>query len=445
MVNVLNIREQLSGCILSQHDAQFVLPYIEEGQTIMYDTHRGRNAHELCLSLARSGNAIHVNGSYYIGACWLKENEQAILVSPKLNANEEIDYIKMLNEALQDPANFEHLQDLIFIDWKKKSIPLTQQKDLLSIFLITEYIKVLKNIVSKGLRKSYYLVEENLQRKVKGRILICQNIKRNLMKGNMLDNTCCYQVYDVNSQENRILKRALKFCEKQLGIYENAIDISHLQTAIRYINPAFEKVDEEVDTRAIQNYKGNPIYRDYNRAIEIAQLLLKRFSYDITKTGKQQVDTPPFWIDMSKLFELYVFSKLRNIFTGKGEIQYHVDAHYQELDYLLNPQIWNNPYIIDAKYKPQYKNGGIILDDAREVSGYARLNSIYRKLHLDEDSNAPIKCLIIYPDQSSAENWAFTRTEEPNFEKFGGYIRMYKLGIKLPTIKGQERNAMYIE
>ena len=59
-------------------------------------------------------------------------------------------------------------------------------------------------------------------------------------------------------------------------------------------------------------------------------------------------------------------------------------AHYQELDYLLKPAEWAEPYVIDAKYKPRYKQGGgITMDDAREVSGYARLSKVYKKFRLE--------------------------------------------------------------
>jgi 5-methylcytosine-specific restriction enzyme subunit McrC len=195
-------------------------------------------------------------------------------------------------------------------------------------------------------------------------------------------------------------------------------------------------VGDEISIKSMKTFKSNPVFKEYYTAVEFAQLLLKRFSYDITITGKKEIDTPPFWIDMSKLFELYVFGNLRKIFTGKNEIQYHLKAHYQELDYLLNPTEWPEPYVIDAKYKPRYKNsGGITIDDAREVGGYARLSSIYHKLGLDEDTALPIKCLIIYPDQEQEERFTFTRTDEPKFDNVSGYVRFYKLGIRLPEIQ----------
>ena len=57
------------------------------------------------------------------------------------------------------------------------------------------------------------------------------------------------------------------------------------------------------------------------------------------------------------------------------------------------------------------------MDDAREVSGYARLSKVYKKLGVNEETALPIKCLIIYPDQDQEERFTFTRTEEPAFEK----------------------------
>ena len=70
---------------------------------------------------------------------------------------------------------------------------------------------------------------------------------------------------------------------------------------------------------------------------------------------------------------------LRRFLQERERFQYHVKAHYQELDYLLKPTEWTEPYVIDAKYKPRYKQGGgITMDDAREVSGYARLSKVYK-------------------------------------------------------------------
>ena len=98
------------------------------------------------------------------------------------------------------------------------------------------------------------------------------------------------------------------------------------------------------------------------------------------------------------------------MFTGRKEVQYHVEARRQELDYLLKPTEWAEPYVVDAKYKPRYGEcEDISIDDARELSGYARLSGVYSELDMDADAVAPIKCLIIYPDQKEEERFTFSK------------------------------------
>ena len=437
MMKVIQLQEQLlENTYLQQTESEAIIPYMDDGSEVVFDVKRGWGNHELCLWLTRKGDDVLARGSYFVGIDWVKEGDLAVQVSPKMNDGFEIDYVRMLNEALCEPDNYDHLKDLISIHFDKPSIRVNQQQDLLSIFLITEYLNILQHIIRKGLKKSFYIVEENLNNKVKGRILIGQTIHQNLMRGRVTDNVCRYQVYDIDSPENRILKKALRFCKRQLEVYKHAIDTTALEQKVRYVKPYFDQVGDDVSVKTMKNFKSNPVFKDYYTAVEFAQLLLRRFSYDISIAGKHEIDTPPFWIDMSKLFELYIFRNLKQIFIGKNEIRYHLKAHYQELDYLLKPTEWPEPYVIDAKYKTRYKySGGITIDDAREVGGYARLSSIYQKLGLDEDTALPIKCLIIYPDQEQKEQFSFTRLEEPKFDKVSGYVRFYKLGIRLPFIQ----------
>lgn len=433
-MKIIQLKEQLAeGTPLPQTDAASILPHIEDGGRVVF-TARRKCEEAVCLELRSEAANVIAHGSYFVGLDWIKEKELAVQVCPKMNDSIEIDYVRMLNDALLEQENAKHLDGLLTIKFDKPSIRVSQQHDVLSIFLITEYLNLLYQIVRKGLKRSFYSVEENLSNKVKGKILVGKNICMNLTKGKLTDNFCHFQVYGIDSTENRILKKALRFCIKQLKVYGLAANAYALRKKVRLISPYFNNVGEDISIQAIKGYNGNPVFKEYHQAIQIAQLLLRRYSYNITSVGKQEVPTPPFWIDMSKLFELYVFHHLRHVFTAR-EIDYHVHAHYQELDYLLNPKEWAEPYIIDAKYKPQYKKSGISKDDAREVAGYARLSSIYGKLGLDEDKALPIKCLIVYPDQDEEEAFQFNRNREPLFEKISGYARMYKVGIRLPVIE----------
>lgn len=436
-MNIISLKEQYQNdTTLSEEKAILIRPFLEDGKSLTLSANREREKDKaLCISFQREGDKIKATNSYFVGLDWLAIDQLAIEIYPKINGEEEIDYIRMLNEIISEPENIEHLKGLITIKFNQPPIRIRQKQDLLSILLITEYINILKRITRNGLKKDFYFVEGNLKCKLKGKLLFTQTVCKNITKGKLADNVCKYQVYGIDSAQNRILKKAFVFCLRQLNAYSNtSLSLAPLIETSKQIRPYFEDIRDNVSEKDIKSYKGNPIYKEYNIAIYLAKLLLRRYSYNITKIGNEDIYTPPYWIDMSKMFELYVFNKLRRVFN-KDEITYHLKANRQELDYLLNPQIWKNPYVIDAKYKPYYKHHGLLKEDAREVAGYARLTNIYKKLGLDEENTLPIKCLIIYPEKNANEHFSFDRQKEPSFEKINEYIRMYKLGIRLPTIR----------
>jgi 5-methylcytosine-specific restriction enzyme subunit McrC len=134
---------------------------------------------------------------------------------------------------------------------------------------------------------------------------------------------------------------------------------------------------------------------------------------------------------MSKLFEMYVFSQLRNRFGDS--VIYHPHFRGQEPDYLLLPKEGRSPYIIDAKYK-RYSERPIETDDIRQVSGYARMKSIRKKLGVENHSLIP--CLIVFPDQDCN----VTIPDDKEWPEEGRYLDIYKVGIQLPVIIRKLRN-----
>ena len=88
--------------------------------------------------------------------------------------------------------------------------------------------------------------------------------------------------------------------------------------------------------------------------------------------------------------------------------------------------------VIDAKYKPRYHNGSIDIEDIRQVSAYARMEGVYKMLHLPEDKL--IDCLIIYANQECEERIPGP-LEQLSLIPVAGYSRFYKWGIKLPVRK----------
>ena len=383
------------------------------------------NEEEVCLQ-----------AGYYIGALWLVKHHKFVYIEPKMNKKQiaegspaqeewaEIDYLKMLlSITVLDPKD---TQDLIKIYWDEPPITIEQQKDTLTPFLMVQFLLLLKRIVRKGLKKSYYTVEENLNNRIKGKIQLAKHLKQNVFKNKLTAHVCRYQEFGMDSLENRFLKKVLQFIISFKNTHANyfAGNDKSICESITYCSPYFELISEEINIENLKKLTPNTFFKEYEEAIRIGQHILKRFSYNITETTQQKVAIPPFWIDMPKLFELYVYKKLQEQFGGRGEVLYHFIADYTELDFLLNTSEYK--MVIDAKYKPIYEDSRVI-DDIRQVSGYARLEAVYNEFKIEE--NKLIDCLIIYP--SLEEN------KELNFKKLDtikNYAKIYKQGISIPLI-----------
>lgn len=379
-----------------------------------------------------------ISNGYFIGVDWIIEKEKAIYIEPKLNkdSTEQTDYLQMLFSALKHPDLSKHTVDLFEIRWDKAAIDITQEQDLLTPLLVVQYLNLVKKIVRKGLKKSYYKVENNLYAKIKGKVLVSQTIKKNLMKNKILHTQCNYDEFGLNSLENRLLKKALVFIQRYLPNIKKLQSERYTTEVFNYINPAFESVLEEVNIHDIKHTKTNAFYKEYDEATQLAKLILKRFGYNISNTQNKTITTPPFWIDMSKLFELYVYGKLKERFPSASGVKYLFKTNYQELDFIINSKSENIQMVVDAKYKPQYKDGNISIEDIRQVSGYARMKSVYKELQIEDNYDKVIDCLIIYSDQKAGRK-DFVKD---NFDYIpeDNYVKFYKIGIELPIVKAKD-------
>ena len=374
-------------------------------------------------------NPYRFETSYFVGVDWIVENELPIYVKPKLDDDtSEVNYVKMLFDVLKEPENYHHLDQLCEINFEKPSISIEQKQDLLTPLLLIQYINILKKIVQKGLKKSYYTVTKNLNAKVKGKILINETIKKNHFNNKMLYSYCQYSEFGINNTENKVLKKALAF---SIAAMQNikGIDISSLNGLVNYIQPAFINVDSEVNIEELKSIKPNKLYKEYEQALKFAKHILKRYGYNISTANSTTINTPPFWIDMSKLFELYVFSKLKERFTQHKEVTYHQKFNYLEPDFIVNTNDGLTKIVVDAKYKPQYQDGNVSTEDIRQISGYARLKKIYKFLEFEEDKI--IDCLVIYSNQNA--NRKDFRGDNFKIEEEKEYNRFYKIGIELPV------------
>lgn len=418
-----------------------------------------------------SEKEITLYSDYYVGEDWLtKDKSRYIQVEPKLNSkvlesfekvskedneniseNEiqqrnkkakeeietsskdyEIDVIGMLMQIMSSSEVSKHTNNLLLIDWEDKEIEITQKQDLLTPFLVVQFLNLLKEITRKGLKKSYYKKQENLRNRVKGKILVGEQIKQNIFKNRLTNTVCEYQVFGEDSLENRFLNKVFIFCTNYVEnhdiYFKGKNDISWF---INYIRPSFEHIGTDINIQEIRNYKHNPFFKEYKEAIKIGQQILKRFSYNITKTTEEKISTPPFWIDMPKMFELYVYAQFLkdNPELQAKNFNYQFSTNGNALDFLICTR--DKKIVVDTKYKLKY-NYSQIHEDIRQVAGYARLNKVRNQ---SPQSSDEVPCLIIYPKPIETEvNTKLVLNNLP-VEKINAYHKVCKIGINLPIIK----------
>lgn len=482
------LREHISKKLIITKDADLycrekgshILHVLEEKLEIiprMFKTERGKPYY--CFSCSASENEITLNSDYFVGLDWLTQ-DRFIHVEPKLNFAvltsfekvisqkevgilenkikeldelaekevttasliidgkndlvKEVNVIAMLMEVMSYSEVAKETDSLLLIDWEAPEIEIEQKQDLLTPFLVVKFLKLLQDIARKGLKKSYYKIQENLKNRVKGKILVGQQIKQNVFKNRFTNTVCEYQVFGEDSLENRFLKKVFLFCtqyvENNKYYFKKENDISGI---VNFIRPAFEHVSLEVDVQDIKHLKYNPFFKEYKDAIKIGQQILKIFSYNITKTTAEKISTPPFWIDMPKMFELYVYAKLfaDNPELNHTNFNYQFATHGNSLDFLISTKDYK--IVVDTKYKLKY-NYSQIHEDIRQVAGYARLNKVREKLKYSDNEEIP--CLIIYPKplQNNEYDTDSLKIENLMTAEICVYHKVFKLGVSVPIL-----------
>ena len=431
MINSKLLNHLVSDTI-REHETIDITPF---SYVIEADIFFKKDEKRKCIESIRNGEKRFLQPSFFIGADWLVKNELAIYVAPKVDVdNQQIDYLHLLHFCLSSPDIAQYTDQLYDIKTDQKYIEIEQEQDLLTPLLIMQFLQLLKEIVKKGLKKSYYSVERNLNGRVKGKVKVAQNIKRNLTNNKKASTICQYDVFGYDTIENRVLKHTLKFIQRYLA--QTSTLSLYTQPLINYCQPAFVSVSDEVDLNQLKSTKHNAFYKEYKEAIRIAKLILKRFGYNLRNakaqpTGKTSV--PPFWIDMSKLFEFYTLGLLKDRYGQK--VIFQAQGTYGQPDFLLVDE--TNKLILDAKYRPRYQDEQYHIEDVRQLSGYARDTELLAKLGYmseAEQDTAVVGCVLIYTDQKAET----TLPEDFTLNKVKGFTRFYKVPVAMPMIVLQD-------
>lgn len=365
--------------------------------------------------------------SYFIGAAWLVSDELAVVVTPKVP---DIDFVQMFLAALEIDTQKEsnYFAQCYGIQFDEPQIETHEELNQLTPLLVLHFISLLERLVKHGLKKDYLLHEENLKAKVKGRILFGKHLKTNVFQQRSDRMYCQYQEYTDDIPENRLLKKALLFSERILDRCDSLKRQSQypeIQLRLNRLKASFSHISDEIEPYQVQKLSSNKLFKGYKEAIRVAKMILRRFDYSIREASSEQHSTPPFWIDMTRLYEMWVLCRLQK--NAVNPIMFQEVGFYgrQVADFVIREE----SLILDAKYKSKYVEDWVDIDDIRELSGNARDDRLLPNLQEDYSP----RCIILYPGNTDELKPESDVLFEQQGRKILHYRNFYKISVPLPV------------
>lgn len=370
--------------------------------------------------------------SYMIGAEWIDEKE-ALVVTTK-RGMEKIDFLTMFMTCFTSGLSVEAFSEIYNIDSEAPTIYAPSLKGVLSPLIVLHFLGVVSRI--RSLKKDYVHYSENLK-KVKGHIKVMKNERKNIAVKRFDRVFCDYDEYTTDIPKNRLIKKALLFSKQILRpVIENHQSGTKVNIMLLRALTMFENVSEDVQIREVRRIKGHKMFSEYNEAVRLAKLILQRYDYSISKTSKEEEYVSPFTLDMSLLYEHYVYGLLREAYGNR--ILYQCEGETGFPDFLYCSSGFRA--ILDTKYIPKYETASLDNYVIRQLSGYSRDLPILKKLgykDIDEESPVPnVPCIIIYPKVGDDVKNPFKNRELKYLCKtpVRKLARFYKICIPLPVM-----------
>ena len=380
---------------------------------------------DLGLSRGADGN---IWSSYYIGLTSI--NGESLAVCPKV---ENVDFMSLFSYALIYQPSSEYFASCYDIQWEKETIANTQLFDVLTPLLVVQYFVILEKLVGRGLKRDYITIEDNLRGKIKGKLNFGKQFRQNVIKKREERFFCRYQEYSADIPVNRLLKKALDCSLFLLGdIRATSMNIqssSFISSKLKIVD-AFRNICSDVQLQSIKDSNFDKLNVYYPQAIQLAKLILRHYDNSVCDS-KSERRVPPFWIDMSRLFEVYILGMLSSYYPEM--IKFQVKGSYgTQCDYLHTGE----GVVIDAKYKLWYGSKAgreshydYLVDDVREISGYARDEKLLS--HFMPPCLEPT-CIIIHPGPKQNFDFSYPLANQVLENRIEGYKGFYHISVPLP-------------
>ena len=359
------------------------------------NTDTGTEAVELLSLSARRGIGKIITAKNYVGLITMADGT-VIEILPKIAGGDitEGDTKRIFLEMLKT------LKDVAFKDFNVSHLH-TDRLSLLEIF-IKMFLDEVTILTKQGIKAAYTPVEVN-ERFYKGKLLASQNIKYNLVNKERF--FVCYDDFNINRPENRLIKSTLRF------LCNTTNDGRNRQNAARLLT-YFDGVEYSAsyDTDFSKCFVDRSM-NHYDKALTWCRVFLHGNSF--TAFAGSEVALALLF-PMEKVFESFVAAKFRK-HIGSGVILRTQDARYSLFDsparaFSLRPDIVlefdGRTVVLDTKWKllsDNARNSGISQSDMYQMYAYGKKYEADSIVLLYPFSDAVSKTDIKYASDDNVE------------------------------------------
>ncbi len=322
-----------------------------------------------------------ITAKNYVGVIAMADGT-VIEVLPKI-ANAEINTAKMILLNM-----LRTVKELPFKSFLAANLDVSR----LSIFeiFISMFISEVKSLLQKGLKSDYLLFQDN-EKFLKGKLLFHKHIKHNLVHKERF--FVEYHLYNIDRAENRIIKTTLEYLFRLSNFAKNKKEIRML---LNLFDDVSVSKNIEADFKKCSNGRD---MKAYEQVLKWCEIFLQGNSFTNLR-GKHLAVSLLF--PMEKLFESYIAEKFSNALDChkfKVSVQ---DSRYHlfERKFALRPDIvveskgGDTAFVLDTKWKLlniNIANYGISQADMYQMYAYGK------KYKAD-------KVMLIYPYNEMVAN-----------------------------------------